>query len=193
MATILVSVFDKTGLVEALQPFSDFGHELIGSAGTVRVLGEAGISARDVAELVGGGPMLGHRVVTLSREVHAGLLARPEDQSELEALGIPRIDVLIANFYPMALQAEGRTLDSVFELMDIGGPTMVKSAIKGKRVVVVDLADLPDVLPFLKGEHPDPHFLTKLWVKALRMVNEYYGALFPFLFATAYGPEAEPA
>lgn len=80
----------------------------------------------DVAGLVGGGTILGHKVVTLSREVHAGLLASEAEQAELDALNITRIDILIVGFYPLhaALADPDRTLVTVLQSLDIGGSTM---------------------------------------------------------------------
>ena len=76
MPTALLSVFDKEGIEKFARNLVELGWEIIASGGTAKTLAEAGIPVRDVAALVGGGPILGHRVVTLSREVHAGLLAK---------------------------------------------------------------------------------------------------------------------
>ncbi|MEK7653139.1 MAG: hypothetical protein AAB358_01495 [Patescibacteria group bacterium] len=100
------------------------------------------------------GAILGHRVVTLSREVHAGLLARDceEDQSELDRLGILRIDLVCCDFYPLAAEIAkpDATIESVVEQTDIGGPTMVRSAAKGGRIVICDPADRQTVIDQLR-------------------------------------------
>ncbi len=98
----LISVFHKEGIVE----FSNFligkGYLIYASGGTSDFLNKAGVKNTNVSELVGGGAILGHKVVTLSREIHAGLLADPETElPELEALGIPFIDLVCVDLYPL--------------------------------------------------------------------------------------------
>ena len=135
----LISVFDKAGIVEFARELVALGWTILSSGGTAKVLREAGIGVTDVATMVGK-PILGHRVVTLSREIHAGLLARPiaEDLAELEAEAIPFIDMVVNDMYP--LQSEiarpESTPESVIEKTDIGGPTLLRSAAKGRRIVV---------------------------------------------------------
>src|SRR5208283_4097843 len=98
----LLSVFHKTGIVEFAKSLVALGWRILASGGTAKTLSEAGVTVQDVASLVGGQAILGHRVVTLSREVHAGLLARPtdEDAKEMEQLGIPYIDLVCVDLYP---------------------------------------------------------------------------------------------
>src|SRR5690349_1398762 len=113
--TALLSAYDKTGLEEFAFKLVSLGWNLLGSAGTAKYLNEKGIKTRDVAEIVGP-PILGHRVVTLSRELHAALLATEsvEDQAELDRLGVPRIDLVYVNLYPLEAEVakEDCTLDS---------------------------------------------------------------------------------
>ena len=147
----LISVYDKTGVVEDARRLVALGWEIISSGGTAKVLKEAGIVVKDVAELVGGGAILGHRVVTLSREVHAGLLAdasKAEDLAELVSLNIPFIDFVRCDFYPLqqTITVPKATIDSVVEKTDIGGPCMVRSAAKGLRIVVCRKEDMEPVL-----------------------------------------------
>lgn len=137
----LLSVYDKTGIVEFARELIGLGFNILASGGTAKRLAEADIPVRDVAELVGGGAILGHRVVTLSREIHAGLLARhdhEDDLAELERLGIPFIDLLCVDLYPLGqeLAKSNCTLESVLEKTDVGGPSMLLSAAKGRRVVI---------------------------------------------------------
>jgi phosphoribosylaminoimidazolecarboxamide formyltransferase / IMP cyclohydrolase len=137
----LISVYNKTGIIDIAERLIKMGWSIISSGGTAKALTKEKIPVKDVAELVGGEAILGHRVVTLSREVHAGLLADPnklEDMAELENLGIPFIDMVICDFYPLhnAIVQENATIESVIEKTDIGGPTMVRSAAKGGRIVV---------------------------------------------------------
>jgi phosphoribosylaminoimidazolecarboxamide formyltransferase/IMP cyclohydrolase len=100
--TALISVYHKEGIAEFARGLKELGWNILASSGTAKHLKEAGIEAQDVSELVGE-PLLGHRVVTLSREIHAGLLARdtPEDRAELEKQGIPFIDLVCVDMYPL--------------------------------------------------------------------------------------------
>ena len=152
----LISVFNKEGIVEFAKRLVKLGWKILSSGGTAKVLREGGIEVRDVAELVGGGAILGHRVVTLSRELHAGLLADPnntEHTAEMQRLGLPNIGMVVCDFYPLreAIANDGATVDSVVELTDIGGPTMVRSAAKGGRIVICRFEDREPVLQELES------------------------------------------
>ena len=152
----LVSVYDKTGIKEDVRRLVKMGWSIISSGGTAKVLAEAGIAVTDVAELVGGGAILGHRVVTLSREVHAALLAdalKPEQLAELVEKEIPFIDLVRCDFYPLrdAIADPKATIDSVVETTDIGGPCMVRSGAKGLRIVVCRKPDMLWVLDELEN------------------------------------------
>lgn len=151
----LFSVFNKAGVVEDARRLVNLGWKIISSGGTAKALAAADVPVKDVAELVGGGAILGHRVVTLSRQVHAGLLAnpkRPEDMAELEKSGIPFIDFVRCDFYPLskAIADLTATVDSVVEMTDIGGPCMVRSGAKGGRIVVCRKQDMESVLQELE-------------------------------------------
>jgi len=175
----LISVYDKTGIVEFARELVALGWNIISSGGTAKVLREADIEVRDVAELVGGGAILGHRVVTLSREVHAGLLARynvPEDVTEMEKLGIPYLDLVCVDLYPLEVEIAkpNATRDSVIEKTDIGGPTMLSSAAKGRRIVICDSVDRSRVVSWLELRKPnEADFITELCAKADGMVAGY--------------------
>ncbi len=142
---VLISVYNKAAIVEFVQSLVKLGWKILASGGTAKVLTQNKIDVKDVAELVGGGAILDHRVVTLSREIHAGLLARDneEDRAELEKLGVPFINMVVCDFYPLSeeIAKPDATLESVIEKTDIGGPTMVRSAAKGGRIVVADPND----------------------------------------------------
>jgi phosphoribosylaminoimidazolecarboxamide formyltransferase/IMP cyclohydrolase len=120
-------------------------------------LGEHKIKVRDVSEIVGGGAILGHRVVTLSREIHAGLMARPdfeEDRKELKRLKIPFIDLACVDLYPLeeAIAKPDADYVSVIEATDVGGPTLIRSAAKGGRIVICDPGDRETVAEKLKSK-----------------------------------------
>lgn len=174
----LLSVFHKGGIIDFARELQKLGWDLVASGGTAKTLREADLSTYDVADLVGGGAILGHRVVTLSREVHAGLLATDtaEDKVELEQLGIPRINLVCVDLYPLeeAIRKNGQSREQVIEMTDIGGPTMLRSAAKGRRIVICDPADRARVLDWLKAGRPDEDaFITALCAKAEFMVAKY--------------------
>lgn len=141
----LISVYDKTGIVEFAKALIDMGWFILSSGGTAKTLTEAGLKVTDVSNLVGGAAILGHRVVTLSRELHAGLLARciKADMDEMKELGLPMIGLVCCDFYPLAkaIAKPDATVESVIDQTDIGGPTMVRSGAKGGRIVICDADD----------------------------------------------------
>jgi phosphoribosylaminoimidazolecarboxamide formyltransferase/IMP cyclohydrolase len=144
--TALISVYRKEGIEKFARSLVDLGWEIISSGGTAKYLAEQGVKVRDVAELVGGKAILGHRVVTLSREIHAGLMARKGnkgDMEELGRLGIPFIDLVCVDLYPLkeAIAKPDANYESVIESTDVGGPTLLRSAAKGGRIVICDPED----------------------------------------------------
>lgn len=147
----LLSVWNKKGIVDFASRLVKSGWDILASGGTAKVLREAGIETRDVATMVGGGPILGHRVVTLSREVHAGLLAdalKSEDLAELVSLNIPFVNLVRCDFYPLrdAIADPEATIAKVVDKTDIGGPCMVRSGAKGLRIVICRQQDMETVL-----------------------------------------------
>jgi phosphoribosylaminoimidazolecarboxamide formyltransferase/IMP cyclohydrolase len=154
----LLSVSDKTGLVELAQGLDRHGVELVSTGGTARALREAGLAVKDVSELTGFPEMMDGRVKTLHPKVHGGLLAvrdDPEHRAAMEAQGIGEIDLVVVNLYPFAQTVErGAGRDEIVENIDIGGPSMVRSAAKNHRFVAicVDPLDYPTLLTTL-GEN----------------------------------------
>jgi phosphoribosylaminoimidazolecarboxamide formyltransferase/IMP cyclohydrolase len=176
--TALLSVYDKQGIETFGRELVALGWQILASGGTAAKLQAAGVPVRDVAELVGGEAILGHRVVTLSRELHAGLLARPvkEDLAELARLKVPFIDLVCVDLYPLAAEIAKPTasLDSVLEQTDVGGPTMLRSAAKGQRIVVADVATRQEVVAWLKAGEPDAAvFRRQLAARAEATVSAY--------------------
>ncbi|WP_068070778.1 bifunctional phosphoribosylaminoimidazolecarboxamide formyltransferase/IMP cyclohydrolase [Novosphingobium lentum] len=143
----LLSVSDKAGLVELGQALSRRGVELVSTGGTAKALRDAGLAVRDVADLTGFPEMMDGRVKTLHPMVHGGLLAvrdNPEHAAAMAAHGIGAIDLVVVNLYPFAATvAKGAGRDEVIENIDIGGPSMVRSAAKNHAYVtiVTDPAD----------------------------------------------------
>ena len=143
----LLSVSDKTGLVDLGRALSQRGVELVSTGGTARSLREAGLAVRDVAEVTGFPEMMDGRVKTLHPMVHGGLLALRDDAGHvaaMEAHGIGAIDLLVVNLYPFEeTVARGAAYDDCVENIDIGGPAMIRAGAKNHRFVnvVVDVAD----------------------------------------------------
>jgi phosphoribosylaminoimidazolecarboxamide formyltransferase/IMP cyclohydrolase len=138
----LISVFDKTGIVEFARRLVALGIEILSTGGTSKLLGEAGVSVREVAEFTGWPEMLGGRVKTLHPKIHGGLLYRRkhrEDQKEVAEHGIAPIDLVVVNLYPFEATAAkpGLTAEELIENIDIGGPTMLRSAAKNFVSVTV--------------------------------------------------------
>ena len=147
----LLSAYDKTGLAAFAQGLAGLGWDLVSSGGTARALAEHGIPHRTVEEVTGSPEMLGHRVVTLHPKLHGGLLADRNDPShlaDLERFGIEPIDLVAVNLYPFRS-------DPSIELIDIGGPAMVRAAAKNHEHVGVltDPADYGPVLDELRLGH----------------------------------------
>uniref|UniRef100_A0A1A8D4T6 Bifunctional purine biosynthesis protein ATIC n=1 Tax=Nothobranchius kadleci TaxID=1051664 RepID=A0A1A8D4T6_NOTKA len=143
----LLSVSDKSGLVEFSRRLVDVGLSLVASGGTAKVLRDAGLAVRDVSELTGHPEMLGGRVKTLHPAVHGGILARkgPSDSADMEKLGYSLVRVVVCNLYPFikTVSNPGVTVEDAVEQIDIGGVTLLRAAAKNHaRVsVVCDPAD----------------------------------------------------
>lgn len=148
----LISVYDKAGVVEFARVLAQLGIEIVSTGGTARLLREAGIPVRDVAELTGWPEMLGGRVKTLHPKVHGGILfqrGKSGDRAETAKHGIVPIDLVVVNLYPFSATAAkpGVTAEELIENIDIGGPAMVRSAAKNFQSVgvVTDHADYASI------------------------------------------------
>ncbi|WP_255356625.1 bifunctional phosphoribosylaminoimidazolecarboxamide formyltransferase/IMP cyclohydrolase [Thioclava sp. SK-1] len=148
----LISVSDKTGLIDFAQSLAARGVELLSTGGTAKALREAGLSVRDVADVTGFPEMMDGRVKTLHPKVHGGLLALRDNDEHLAAMkahDILEIDLLVVNLYPFeATVAKGAAYDDCIENIDIGGPAMIRAAAKNHGFVgtVVDVEDYSAVL-----------------------------------------------
>jgi phosphoribosylaminoimidazolecarboxamide formyltransferase/IMP cyclohydrolase len=154
----LISVTDKTGIVEFARGLVELGFSVLSTGGTFRVLQEAGVRALEVAGYTNFPEMMDGRVKTLHPKVHGGLLARrghPDDQEAMDVHGIDPIDVLAVNLYRFreTVRRPGVTRDEVVENIDIGGPAMLRSAAKNHAAVavVVDPADYGHVLDAMRA------------------------------------------
>ncbi len=197
----LISVYDKTGVVEFARRVADAGYELVSTGGTHRTLtGEGGLDVRQVAEVTGSPEILEGRVKTLHPAIHGGLLARrdsPEQMRELAAHGIDAIDLVAVNLYPFVatVARPGVTLEDALENIDIGGPTMLRAAAKNfpSVAVVVDPADYDWVADKLAGDGLTSGDRRGLAAKAFRHVSEYDAAVTAYLDAAPGAEDALPA
>ncbi len=152
IARALLSVSDKSGLVDFARALSRHGIELISTGGTAKALSDAGLTVRDVSDLTGSPEMMDGRVKTLHPKVHGGLLAIRDDKNHAAAMaahGIAPIDLLVVNLYPFeATVAKGAEFDDCIENIDIGGPAMIRAAAKNHAgvTVLVDAEDYARVL-----------------------------------------------
>lgn len=176
----LLSVYDKTGLLVLARGLDDLGWTLLASAGTARAIAEAGIAVLDVAEYTGSPAILGHRVVTLHPKIHGGILADrddPEHRADLDAHQIDTIDLVVGNLYPF------RANPSV-EMIDIGGPAMLRAAAKNHEHVgvVVDPADYSEALAEIAdGGELRPATRRRLARKAFAHTAAYDAAIVSWL------------
>jgi len=132
----LISVSDKTGIVEFARALSQMGVELLSTGGTFKLLGENGITVTEVADYTGFPEMMDGRVKTLHPKIHGGILGRRgTDDAVMEEHGIRAIDMVVVNLYPFAATVADPSCDlpRAIENIDIGGPTMVRSAAKNHR------------------------------------------------------------
>jgi phosphoribosylaminoimidazolecarboxamide formyltransferase/IMP cyclohydrolase len=181
----LLSVSDKTGLIDFARALSRLGVTLVSTGGTARAIAEAGLAVTDVSELTGFPEMMDGRVKTLHPKVHGGLLAirsHPEHQAAMLSHGIEPIDLLVVNLYPFeATVAANRPWDDCIENIDIGGPAMIRAAAKNHHdvAVVVEPADYAAILDDMNA-HQGAVTLTlrrKLAQKAYARTGAYDAAI----------------
>jgi phosphoribosylaminoimidazolecarboxamide formyltransferase/IMP cyclohydrolase len=181
----LISVSDKSGLIDFARALAERGVELVSTGGTRKALADAGLKVRDVSELTGFPEMMDGRVKTLHPKVHGGLLAIRDNKdhaASMHAHGIAPIDLLVVNLYPFeATVAKGADFDTCVENIDIGGPAMIRAAAKNHAdvAVVVDAADYAAVLAEL-AQHGGATTLAlrkKLAAKAYARTGAYDAAI----------------
>ena len=177
----LLSVSDKAGLIELGQALARPGVDLVSTGGTAKSLRDAGLDVRDISDLTGFPEMLDGRVKTLHPKVHGGLLAvrdNAEHVAAMQAHDIGAIDLVVVNLYPFAQTvAKGASRDEIIENIDIGGPSMVRSAAKNHEFVaiVTDPADYAELIAALdeKGGATDYDFRRRLAAKAYSATAAY--------------------
>lgn len=164
----LISVSDKTGVVEFAKGLADMGVEIISTGGTAKALSDAGIKVTGISEVTGFPEMMEGRVKTLHPAVHGGILAdrsKPDHMRQIAEQGIEPIDLVAVNLYPFAktVAKPEVTLGEAIENIDIGGPSMVRSAAKNfaSVTIVVDPADYDAVLRELRGNDGETSYDTR--------------------------------
>ena len=182
----LISVSDKTGVVDFAKALADRGVDLLSTGGTAKLLRDEGIACRDVSDYTGFPEMMDGRVKTLNPKVHGGILARRDNEGDLASMkehGIDRIDLVCVNLYPFreAVAKEGCSVDDAIENIDIGGPCMVRASAKNHKFVtiVVDPADYSLVLHEIESSNGavGDDIRRMLAVKAFAHTASYDGAI----------------
>ncbi|HEY8003205.1 MAG TPA: bifunctional phosphoribosylaminoimidazolecarboxamide formyltransferase/IMP cyclohydrolase [Phenylobacterium sp.] len=192
----LISVSDKTGLVEAARVLAGLGVELVSTGGTRKAIADAGLAVKDISELTGFPEMMDGRVKTLHPVVHGGLLGvrdAPEHASAMAQHGIGGIDLVYVNLYPFeATVASGADYATAVENIDIGGPAMIRSAAKNHGYVAVctEIADLQEVLAELQADGATGLTLRKQLAARAYGRTASYDAAISAWFAQALGDEA---
>ncbi|HJQ63656.1 MAG TPA: bifunctional phosphoribosylaminoimidazolecarboxamide formyltransferase/IMP cyclohydrolase [Burkholderiales bacterium] len=197
----LISVSDKTGIVELARALTGFGIALISTGGTASLLRNAGLAVTEVADYTGFREMLDGRVKTLHPRVHAGILARRDVTDHMQALesaGIPTIDLVVVNLYPFGetVAQAGCTLEQAIENIDIGGPTLVRAAAKNYPhvAVVTDPADYANLLREMNSTNGALGIETRFQLaqKAFSHTAAYDGAISNYLTALDAGGQRSP-
>jgi len=186
----LISVSDKTGVLDFARELSALGVKLLSTGGTAKLLADNGLAVTEVADYTGFPEMLDGRVKTLHPKVHGGILARrdfPEHVAALEQHGIPTIDMVVVNLYPFqqtVAKAEC-SLEDAIENIDIGGPTMLRSSAKNHKdvTVIVDPSDYAIVLAEMKANNNVVSYDTKFTLakKVFAHTAQYDGAITNYL------------
>jgi phosphoribosylaminoimidazolecarboxamide formyltransferase/IMP cyclohydrolase len=186
----LLSVSDKTGLIDFARGLHGFGVELLSTGGTAKAIAAAGIPVKEISDFTGFPEMMDGRVKTLHPKVHGGLLHlrdHPEHVAQAAAHGIVPIDLVCVNLYPFeqTVTKKGVTLEEAIEQIDIGGPSMIRSASKNNRsvTVVVDPEDYPRILDAMKAGNGEttPELRARLAVKAFATTGAYDRAISSWL------------
>jgi phosphoribosylaminoimidazolecarboxamide formyltransferase / IMP cyclohydrolase len=193
----LISVFYKDGILELASYLNEAGWEILSTGGTSKHLKENNIPVTDVASVTGFPECLDGRVKTLHPAIHAGLLARRDEKNHmdtLQALGLGTIDLVCVNLYPFFEKVQANlTLEQTVEFIDIGGPTMLRSAAKNYHDVVVltDPADYTETINGLKAGNIPVEFKKRLAGKVFNLTSAYDAAVSRYLLEDEY-PEYWP-
>ncbi len=188
----ILSVTDKSGLLEFAEKLQEFGVEVLSTGGTARMLREGGVAVQDVSDFTGFPEMLDGRVKTLHPKVHAGILAQrhnPDHMKTMAAHHLKVIDMVVVNLYAFekTVARKDCTLEEAVENIDIGGPTMLRAAAKNYRdvAVVVDPGDYGSIIEEMQANDGQLSLETRfrLAKKVYRLTHEYDGAITRYLEA----------
>ncbi len=188
----IISVTDKSGVVDFARALSKFGVQILSTGGTAKALRDGGVSVTDISEYTGFPEMMDGRVKTLHPKVHGGLLGlrdNPEHVRAMEEHGIKPIDMVVVNLYQFekTVAKEGVTLEEAIENIDIGGPSMLRSSAKNFKdvTVIVDPEDYRVVLDEMEIYAGETRLETRfrLAKKVFRLTHEYDGAISRYLEA----------
>jgi phosphoribosylaminoimidazolecarboxamide formyltransferase / IMP cyclohydrolase len=199
MLRALLSVSDKTGIVDFARELHQLGWDLVSTGGTAALLRESGLAVMDVSQVTGHAEMMDGRVKTLHPAVHAGLLARRGSSADMDALaehGYGAIDMVVVNLYPFhEAVAAGALLEKAMDKVDIGGPTMLRAAAKNHPfvLVVVDPADYETVLSALRGGTADNALRQRLAHKVFAHTARYDAAIADYFQQQVGGGSADSA
>ncbi|MGH7860250.1 MAG: bifunctional phosphoribosylaminoimidazolecarboxamide formyltransferase/IMP cyclohydrolase, partial [Candidatus Binatia bacterium] len=179
----LISVYDRTGVVELAHALRDGGWEIVASGGTAKALRDAGLDVTDVSDVTGFPEMLDGRVKTLHPKIHGGILAdrnEPDHMRTIGEHGIEPIDLVVSNLYPFDRAVTNETAEAdAIELIDVGGPSMVRAAAKNfsSVAVVTDPADYAEVIAQVRSGAIDLETRRRLAGKAFAVLSAYDGAV----------------
>ena len=186
MKWALLSVWDKTGIIDLARTLAVQKYNIMSSGGTGKALAEAGIKFTEVSSYTGFPEMMDGRVKTLHPKVHGGLLGRRQiDDAVMTRYGISRIDLLVVNLYPFeAMSAKGMNLDDLIEYIDVGGPAMIRAAAKNYKdvAVVVDPSDYPMITTSVSGAGISSENRLNLAKKAFARTAAYDAAISNYLY-----------
>ena len=186
----LISVSDKTGIIDFAHKLKEFGVEIISTGGTAKALREGGIEVRDVSDVTGFPEMMDGRVKTLHPKIHGGLLGmrdNPAHQTAMHEHGVEPIDMVVVNLYPFEQTIKGGevTLEEAIEQIDIGGPAMIRSAAKNFRdvAVITDADEYRPIAEELATNNSSLSLLTRrrLAEKAFQRTAQYDSIVFGYL------------
>lgn len=197
MKTALLSVSDKTGIIEFASGLKELGYRLVSTGGTLKTLKEAGLEVISISEITNFPEILDGRVKTLHPAVHAGLLSLRDNEAHRKALselGIATIDLVCVNLYPFEemIKREDCSLEMAIENIDIGGPSMLRSAAKNYKsvTVVTDSTDYDAVLHSLKTGEGLDELRFRLALKVFKKTSAYDGAISKYLSSRLTEEEA---
>jgi phosphoribosylaminoimidazolecarboxamide formyltransferase/IMP cyclohydrolase len=186
----IISVTDKSGIVEFAESLSKFGVQILSTGGTARAIRDGGIKVTDISDYTGFPEMMDGRVKTLHPKVHGGLLGlrdNPEHVSMMQKYGIMPIDMVVVNLYQFekTVAKDGVALEDAIENIDIGGPSMLRSSAKNFRdvTVIVDPVDYGVVLEEMEKMDGETTLETRFRLagKVFQLTHQYDGAISAYL------------